>query len=236
MSYRNPLHGLDSSGEPTSPDAWRSSPSTMERAPELIAAMRTVADLALRFGEINRTAVFHRDGVTPEDDAEHTVMLGWLAPALAERLCPDLDHERVAVYALVHDMPEVYAGDTPTLRISQAGRDAKAAREAEAVDKLRRHFDGPLPWLSLRLTAYENQADREARFVRAVDKFAPKLVHLIDEGAGLREHEVTRTEFYEMAHAQRAQPYLYEFPELLDLHRMLCDRVLSTVTFWGDAR
>lgn len=222
MSYRNPLHGLDSNGdrEPFVP----------------VADLLAVADLALRFGEIERTALFHKDGVTREDDAEHTVMLGWLAPALAERLYRrTMRIDLVATMALVHDMPEVFAGDTPTLRIDDAGRAAKAAREELAVGKLSALFDQSLPWLSNMVRLYERQICAEARFVRAVDKLVPKLVHLIDGGAGLREHKVTRAEFREMARAQRAVPYLAEFPELLDLHRALCDGVLNTCEFYREA-
>jgi 5'-deoxynucleotidase YfbR-like HD superfamily hydrolase len=220
MSYRNPLHGLDSTGE---------------REPAVpLAKLVEVADLALRFGEINRTALFHRDQTTREDDAEHTVMLGWLAPALAERLYAhslSMDVDFVAAMALVHDMPEVIAGDTPTIRIDDASRAAKADRETSAARQLVDMFDRSLPWLSEMVRIYEMQQHVEARFVRAVDKIVPKLVHLIDGGAGLRDHHVTRAEFREMVRAQRAEPYMAEFPELLDLHRALCDRVLNTVAF-----
>jgi putative hydrolase of HD superfamily len=217
MSYANPLHGLDSDGERVLPVS--------------LATLTMVADLALRFGEIERTALFHRDQTTREDDAEHTVMLGWLAPALAHRLYRPgaMRVDLVATLALVHDMPEVFAGDTPTVRIDDEGRAAKAAREELAVGRLAELFDDCLPWISGMVRLYERQICVEARFVRAVDKLVPKLVHLIDGGAGLRDHHVTRAEFREMVHKQRAEPYLAEFPELLDLHRALCDRVLNTV-------
>lgn len=219
MSYRNPLHGLDSDGELAVP----------------IVDLVNVADLALRFGEIERTALFHRDQTTREDDAEHTVMLGWLAPALAQRLYPTLDGGLVASMALVHDMPEVIAGDTPTIRIDDAGRAAKARDELAAARQLVEMFDRSLPWLSRMVRLYESQVYREARFVRAVDKLAPKLVHLIDGGAGLRDHKVTRAQFRKMVRAQRAEPYMTEFPELLDLHRALCDQVLNSCEFHREA-
>jgi HD domain-containing protein len=50
------------------------------------------------------------------------------------------------MYALVHDAPEVYAGDTPTLRITAQGRAAKAVREHAALDRLHTEFGDRLPW------------------------------------------------------------------------------------------
>ena len=99
------------------------------QATELAGAAMQLAFRALEFGEIPRTACQHPDG-RPETDATHTVMLTWLAPALADLLYPELDPELVAAFAAVHDAVEVYAGDTPTLRITPAGREAKKAREA----------------------------------------------------------------------------------------------------------
>ncbi len=94
--------------------------------------------LALAFGRIDRTAVHHPDG-TPESDTDHTVMLGWVACSLAARF-PGLDIGLVAQFALAHDAPEVYAGDTPTLRIDATGRAAKADRERAATARLAVEF------------------------------------------------------------------------------------------------
>jgi 5'-deoxynucleotidase YfbR-like HD superfamily hydrolase len=193
----------------------------------------TVASLALRFGEVKRTAVLHVDQVTPESDAEHTVMLAWIAGAFADRLYPALNTDLVVSFAVVHDMPEVYAGDTPTLRITPEERRAKARREADAVERLGVTFDDSLPWLPRMVRRYEAREELEARFVWALDKFTPKLVHLIDQGAGLRAHRVTAAEFVTMANEQRETlaKYVEEFPLLLELHLVLCDRVLAGVAF-----
>jgi 5'-deoxynucleotidase YfbR-like HD superfamily hydrolase len=85
--------------------------------------------LAMAFGKIDRTACYHEDGVTKESDSDHTVMLGWIAPALAQRCFRSLDLGLVAQFALIHDAVEVYAGDTQTLRIDGDGKAAKKARE-----------------------------------------------------------------------------------------------------------
>lgn len=205
---------------------------------DLADALVDLARLALAFGEITRTAVYHADGITPESDTDHTVMLGWLACALAAHCFPTLDLGLVAQYALIHDAPEVYAGDTPTLRITQDGRAAKAAREHAALTRLRDEYAHRLPWFPAVLADYEAQCSPEARYVRALDKVLPKLVHLLDGGTGLVEQGMRRTEFTDMCTRQRADitGYAAEFDTLLHLHAHIAQRVadLPALTDQGD--
>jgi putative hydrolases of HD superfamily len=205
----------------------------LDPASDPIEGMLTVARFALTFGEVKRTAVKHADGVTPESDAEHTVMLAWIAPAVAARFFPELNPHLVTSFAVVHDMVEVFAGDTPTIRITAAQRRAKAKREADGVDRLYTALSVTMPWLPEMVLRYEAQSHPAARFVKALDKLMPKLVHLVDQGAGLREHRVTRREFVDMASAQREimAGYVSDFPALFELHLALCDRVLDGVEF-----
>lgn len=148
---------------------------------ELTDSLIHLADLALSFGRINRTAVYHPDRITPESDTDHTVMLVWIACALAARYCPgQLDIGLIAQFAAIHDAPEVYAGDTPTLRIDAAGLAAKNARERAATARIDREFAEYLPWFPSTIRLYEQQELPEARFVRALDKILPKIVHILD--------------------------------------------------------
>lgn len=199
------------------------------RGSEVADAVVDLGRLALAFGRIDRTAVYHPDGVTPESDTDHTVMLGWLACALAARCFPHLDLGLVAQFALVHDAPEVYAGDTPTLRIDAAGRAAKAAREHAAVGRMREEFAGRLPWFPNVIAAYEAQVLPEARFVRGLDKLLPKIVHLLDGCTGLRELGIHRTELTEVFRQQRDDMarYVGEFTDLMDLRATLAGRVIN---------
>ena len=202
---------------------------TMSTTTDVLAdALVDLGRLALAFGRIDRTAVYHMDGVTPESDADHTVMLGWLACALAARCFPTLDVGLVAQFALVHDAPEVYAGDTPTLRIDAAGRAAKAAREHAAVTRLWTQFAGRLPWFPEAITAYEAQVLPEARFVRGLDKVLPKIVHLLDGCTGLRELHMDRAELTEVFRCQGEDMagYVGEFTALMEVRATLVARVL----------
>jgi 5'-deoxynucleotidase YfbR-like HD superfamily hydrolase len=202
-------------------------PPTTMNAAGLYGPINDLARLAMDFGRIDRTAVRHADRVTPESDSDHTVMLAWVAPAIAARCCPDLDVGLVCQFAVIHDAPEVLAGDTSTLRITPEERRAKEEREAVAAQSIASWFGGSLPWFPDMIFRYEQQADPEARFVKAIDKLVVKMVHLIDGCSGIRAEGVTAIEFGEMVEVQRASlaSYASDFPGLLGLYNQLVAEV-----------
>lgn len=207
-------------------------PFTSMDAAGLYRPINDLARLAMDFGKIDRTAVRHADQVTPESDSDHTVMLAWLAPALAARCCPDLDVGLVCQFAVVHDAPEVLAGDTQTLRITPEERQAKEEREALAARQLDSGFGGTvLPWFPDMIYRYESQADPEARFVKAMDKLVVKMVHLVDGCSGIRGEGVTAIEFGEMVETQRGAlaSYASDFPGLLGLYNQLVAEVQANL-------
>lgn len=213
----------------------------MTRLPEdtagLADALVDLGRLALQFAAIDRTAVYHLDGVTPESDTDHTVMLGWAACALAARCFPALDVGLVAQFALIHDAPEVYAGDTPTLRIDAAGRADKADRENRAAWRIYREFVGRLDWLPDLIEMYEQQELPEARFVRGLDKVLPKIVHLLDGCTGLIRQQMGRAELTGVFERQAVDMarYVGEFTALMDVRAELVGRVLARPEVADDA-
>lgn len=192
----------------------------------LIEPVVSLGELAMLFGQVNRIT-YMPDGTTPESDTDHTVMLGWLACALAEKLYPvSLDRGLVAQFSLVHDAPEVYAGDTPTLRIDTAGRAAKVEREHAATERIAGEFTA-LPWFAWTIRSYENQLRPEARFVRGVDKLLPYLTELLNGASEVRRQGVGASELLKIGNDQRRDmaEYVGEFPRLLTLHCLLVERV-----------
>jgi hypothetical protein len=136
---------------PSNPDALAGPAAARDSADAVIALGR----LALRFGRVNRIT-YHDDGVTPESDTDHTVMLGLIACAFAAAHLPQLDLGLIAQYALVHDLVEVYAGDTPTLHpLSAQAKAAKLQREHDAWTRLHTEFDRTLPWVPDLIAGYE---------------------------------------------------------------------------------
>lgn len=198
---------------------------------ELTKAVIELGGLAMDFSRIERTCVTHVDG-TPESDADHTVMLAWLAPALADLINERVGYSKyplgmVAQFAAVHDAAEVYAGDTPTHKITAEEYAAKDLREAEATARLHNQFRGRLPWFAHMLVEYEKQTHPAARFVRSVDKIMPKVVHCLNMARDLWRASMTEDDFRELYERQRAQVVDWcPEPLLLQLYDELCGEIV----------
>ncbi len=182
---------------------------------------------ALQFANVPR-ATFHPDGRQQETDGEHTVMLGLVACALADRV-GGLNVGLVAKYALVHDLPEAYAGDCPTIRLPSA--EAKLAKR-EAEDKARRLIAErfrALPWVIDTLDSYEWQATAEARFVKFIDKLLPKILHAANGCVTPIAQGMTVAELDERYEHQYVEisGYASDWPDLLELYRVLVARELA---------
>jgi putative hydrolase of HD superfamily len=99
---------------------------------------------------------------SPESVAAHSWGLAWLVMVL---LPAHLDRLKALSYAVLHDLPEVVAGDiTPADGVAP---EEKARREHLAMTQLTRHLPSHLLPV---FEAYEAQADEEARFVRQLDR------------------------------------------------------------------
>lgn len=195
---------------------------------DALEAVIDLGALALRFGRVDRLTR-HEDGMRLESDSDHTVMLGLVACSLASEFTT-LDVGKVAALALVHDIPEAYAGDTPTLRITPGQRVDKQEREEAAIDRLWGEFGESLYWVPRTIAAYERRKFfSEARFVYAVDKLLPKITHLLNGGAVLKAEGEDYQSMHEIykRQADSLSPYFHEFPILGELYRGLYAKVLG---------
>lgn len=178
-----------------------------------------VVRLALSYGRVER-GVSHPDG-RPETDTDHAVSLAWLACSLAAKWYPQLDRGLIAQFAVVHDAPEVYAGDTYAVTtITAAGKDDQRDREHAATARIDCELRD-LGWLPATIMHYETQSVPEARFTRAVDKLMPKIVLRIEGNVPgrLASHGVTRAIAAEFRSQEAAamNSYAADFPEILQL-------------------
>ncbi|HVB19970.1 MAG TPA: HD domain-containing protein [Candidatus Paceibacterota bacterium] len=160
----------------------------MDQAQEVIA----LGQLVLKFAGVERIT-YHEDGKTRETDTDHTVMLGIIGCSIAAKLYPHLDLGRVSQYALVHDLVEVYAGDTPTVNISSEARVDKEKREKKALARIEKEFTA-FPWLAETIFSYEALVDIEARFIKTLDKCMPKITHILNKGVYFKETGKERQE------------------------------------------
>lgn len=192
-------------------------------------AVIDLGQLALQFGRVDRITK-HEDGTTFESDTDHTVMLGLVACAFARNELPGLDIGLVAQYALVHDLVEVYAGDTPTLRTqTDADRAAKAQREDAALLQIGQRFAMRLPWLASTIAEYELRRTPEARYVKAMDKLVPKITHLLNDCVTVRDQGMDKAQLAARYADQFDElcSYAADFPPLFDLRAELIEMVME---------
>lgn len=116
-----------------------------------------------------------------ENDAEHSWHLALMVPVLAEYADEPIDVGHTIRLVVVHDLIEIYAGDTPIyddkLRVDQE------ERELAAADKL----FGLLPEDQARefralWDEFEARATPEARFAKAIDRLEPNLLNWMAGG------------------------------------------------------
>lgn len=178
-----------------------------------------LGQLSLLFARTNRITL-HEDGLTPESDTDHTVMLGLCACAIASSYAPHLNLGKIAQFALVHDLVEAYAGDTSTINISDELRKKKDEKEHEAFLRIKSEFEGVFPWIHTTIEEYETLASEEAKFIKTLDKCMPKITHLLNNGTALvkvlPEKEDARNNFNKLVKTL-GESYGKNHPMILDL-------------------
>lgn len=125
-----------------------------------------------------------------ENDAEHSWHLALMVPLLAEYADAPIDVGHTIKLVVVHDLVEIYAGDTPLY--DDVGRETQQAREEAAADRL----FGMLPAdqgteLRALWDEFEANASPEARFAKGLDRLEPMLLNWMAQGGTWRTPGVT---------------------------------------------
>ncbi len=123
----------------------------------------------------------HADGSKRENDAEHSWHLAVMAMLLEEYCSEKVDIARVIKIALVHDLVEVYAGDT--FAYDAKGYEDKDEREKMAADKLFGMLDDEQAAFFRALwDEFEEKSTPESRYANAVDRLQPLLLNYLTDG------------------------------------------------------
>jgi putative hydrolase of HD superfamily len=176
-------------------------------------ALTPFFDLLCEYQRVERLVYVPHGGGRKENNVEHSYVLAMLAWYIIGKDSLNLDTTLVLKYALAHDLVEVYAGDTSLF--DARGRETKHAREAAAADRLGKEFS-EFGELHNTIEQYENLADRESRFIKALDKLVPMYMAVAEGGRVWREHDITLERIVElkqpfMDHAPEIQPYFDSF-------------------------
>lgn len=146
-----------------------------------------------------------------ENDAEHSWHFAVTALVLLEYAEEDIDINHVIRMALVHDLVEVYAGDT--FAYDEKGYEDKEERELKAAKKI----FGLLPneqgaYLRSLWEEFEAFETKEACYANAIDRLQPFINNYKTKGHTWREGGVTSEKVYKRMDAVRLYaPALWQF-------------------------
>lgn len=126
------------------------------------------------------------DGERLENDAEHAWHLAVMALLLMEYSNAEIDLLRVVSMVLIHDLVEIYAGDT--FAYDEAGMKTQKARESAAADRLFPMLPDDLASRFWRLwDEFESGETAEAKFAHTLDNFQPMMLQAASDGRAWRE-------------------------------------------------
>ncbi len=159
---------------------------TTQITDDFVKATIELGGLLMKFSQIKRATYVDKSGIS-ESDTDHTTMLAIMACAIASKIEPGLDIGKVAQYALVHDLVEVYAGDVNTINFHTIDHKAKEQNEAKALLRITREFGEVFPWIHTMIEAYEKLDDPESRFIKTLDKVMPAITHVHTDNIAVNE-------------------------------------------------
>ncbi|MCW1888461.1 MAG: HD domain-containing protein [Candidatus Moranbacteria bacterium] len=168
-----------------------------------------------------------------ESDTDHSFLLGILAASIAHKFYPTLDIGKITSYALVHDLVEVYAGDTVTIISDSSQKIDKQEREALALKRIKKEFDDTFSWIGNSIESYEKQDTPEARFIRVVDKLLPGLGHIQTDCITFKNFRLAPDEIRMQIQKQTAwvEDYGKDWPEVVELYKNIIEQVLENPFF-----
>lgn len=133
-----------------------------------------------------RRRTYLTDGQRLENDAEHAWHLAVMALLLCEYANEEVDLLKVVSMVLIHDIVEIYAGDT--FAYDKEGLKTQKAREEAAADRLFPRLPEDLAE-KFRGLWEEFEADEtpEAHFAHTLDNFQPLMLQAATDGKAWQE-------------------------------------------------
>ena len=164
---------------------------------EFLASGNERLDMQLKFtAEIDKmTSIYRRtllvSGERRENDAEHSWHIAVMALLFKEYCIEEPDVEHAIKMLVVHDLVEVYAGDT--FAYDDKGNASKEEREKEAADKL---FSQIPPEQGTEIRSLWEEFDAaetvDAKYATCLDRLQPFLHNTLTEGHTWREGHTRR--------------------------------------------
>lgn len=125
-----------------------------------------------------------------ENDVEHSYQLAMVAWYAISTFKLPLNTDKAIKYGLLHDLVEVYAGDTDAFDKDASQHESKVEREHAALVKLKSEF-AEFPEMIALIEQYELREDEESKFVYALDKIIAPINVYLDDGRTWQKKGIT---------------------------------------------
>jgi 5'-deoxynucleotidase YfbR-like HD superfamily hydrolase len=126
-----------------------------------------LSDIIAEMGNIKRAVQLPNK--EHESDSHHSFSLALIAYQICKKECPELDIDKVVLFALTHDLLEIITGDEVTLYYTKEQFRQKAKREKAALKEFEQLFE-KYPDLKTAFHEYEPLDTKEAATVFVLDK------------------------------------------------------------------
>ncbi len=125
-----------------------------------------------------------------ENDMEHSYQFAMFLWYMVSTSALPYDLNKLLKYALIHDLVETYAGDTPALTSKQSVIDAKSKREEHAFKKIMSEIP-EFNELEELWNDYKMKKDSESRLVYAIDKVMPVLNEIQQDSGFYKNNKIS---------------------------------------------
>lgn len=143
-----------------------------------------------------------------EDDAQHSWHISLMAMILSEYSNEKIDVNKVIKMLLIHDLVELYAGDT--FCYDEEANIGKREREEEAIEAISKDLSGNKGkeikelWIE-----FEDMETNDAMFAASMDRLQPMLNNYNNKGGTWKKFNVSKKDIY-----RRIEPLKYTSDKL----------------------
>lgn len=185
------------------------------------ATIHSITDFFYALDElklVNRKS-YVTGAVRYENSAEHSWHLAMACWAMAEHLPYDYNQEKLIKLALVHDLGEIYAGDT---FLYANERNQADKEERKGIELLQNHTGNPITQLLTLWDEQEYGESEETKLLKVMDRVLPFLLNIQSEGKAWVENGI------HVSQVEKAHAFIADLNP--DIHAWFKEKIAYAVT------
>lgn len=178
---------------------------------KLLKDMDFIVELDRMKTILRQTSLINED--RREDDAQHSWHISVMTMVLSEYANEEIDTFKVIKMLLIHDLVELYAGDT--FCYDKKANQNKKERELVAADKVFGMLSGDKGQEMRALwDEFEDMETAEALFAASMDRLQPMLNNYKNDGGTWQKFDVPQSDIYKrISPVKESSDELWKFVE-----------------------